>query len=204
MQTMPRGALVVFEGLDRSGKSTQANLLENYLPNSKLYAFPYTKTPCGAIINQYLNSYLQISAHSLHLLFSANRWELQTQIVNDLVQGQTVILDRYYHSGFVYSQANGLPRPWIYMADIGLPAPDHVFFMDIDPKIASTRRDYGKHKYENIQYQYEVQKNYYSYVQNNWSVLDATLPVEQLHGIIKKVCSNITLNPMIQVFTNTI
>ena len=197
---MKRGALIVFEALDRSGKSTQSRLLSQYLVKSKLYSFPNTATSSGAIINQNLSSLLPIPSQAMHLLFSANRWELQPLIINDIIKGNTVILDRYYHSGFEYSQANGLPKPWVCMADVGLPAPDHVFFMDINPTVTALRQDYGNQRHENINYQLEVQKHFYQLQQSNWTMLDANLPVDQLHEIIKNIFLRLQIPPIINVF----
>ncbi len=196
-----RGALIVFEGLDRSGKSTQSKLLHNAIMNSSLHAFPNISSPIGSIINQYLLNGLPVLHQTMHLLFSANRWEYQPTIVNMINQGTTVILDRYYHSGFAYSQANKLPKPWIFMGDVGLPAPDHVFFMDIHPEVAAKRQAYGKQKYENIPFQFEVQKHFYSLQEANWTILDATIPINQLHDIIKNTFFQLKLTPNLNILT---
>jgi len=198
--TTKRGSLIVFEGLDRSGKSTQSKLLHNFLVKSKLYAFPNNTVPTGNLINQYLANKLPALPQTMHLLFSANRWELQPVIISNLLQGNTVILDRYYHSGFAYSQAKAIPRPWIFMSDIGLTAPDHVFFMDIHPNIASQRQDYGKQIYENIPFQCEVQKHFYQLRESNWTILDATKPINELHEIIKNVVLKLQISPNLSVF----
>lgn len=95
-----RGAFIVLEGLDRSGKTTQAKLLEEKLSQGgrrvKLMRFPGKggvctvttpivtiantlspdrSTPIGQMIDSYLKSQTPIEDHAIHLLFSANRWE---------------------------------------------------------------------------------------------------------------------------------
>ncbi|XVE72163.1 hypothetical protein DITRI_Ditri11bG0016800 [Diplodiscus trichospermus] len=75
----PRGALVVFEGLDRSGKTSQCGRLLSYLEglghSVELWRFPDRTTSVGQMISAYLTNKSQLDDHTIHLLFSANRWE---------------------------------------------------------------------------------------------------------------------------------
>ncbi|PPS06224.1 hypothetical protein GOBAR_AA14432 [Gossypium barbadense] len=74
-----RGALVVFEGLDRSGKTSQCGKLLSYLEGMghsvELWRFPDRTTSVGQMISAYLTNKSQLDDHTIHLLFSANRWE---------------------------------------------------------------------------------------------------------------------------------
>lgn len=70
-----RGALIVIEGLDRSGKSTQVDRLVQHL-QARHVKFPERSTAIGSMINEYLTRKSEINDHAVHLLFSANRWEL--------------------------------------------------------------------------------------------------------------------------------
>lgn len=70
-----RGALVVVEGLDRSGKSTQVDRLVQHL-QARHVKFPERTTAIGSMINAYLTRQSDINDHAVHLLFSANRWEI--------------------------------------------------------------------------------------------------------------------------------
>lgn len=92
-----RGALVVLEGLDRSGKTTQVKLLEERFKalgkDVRLLRFPGLcmspthpmadtdrcmadrSTPIGQMIDNYLKSQVEMDDHVIHLLFAANRWE---------------------------------------------------------------------------------------------------------------------------------
>ena len=54
---------------------------------------------------------------------------------------------RYAYSGVAYSTAKGLDIHWTKNGDIGLPRPDMVFYMDIDPEVAAKRSDYGDERY---------------------------------------------------------
>jgi hypothetical protein len=74
-----RGALVVLEGLDRSGKTSQSSSLLTYLEglghSTELWRFPDRNTNVGQMISSYLSNKSQLDDHTIHLLFSANRWE---------------------------------------------------------------------------------------------------------------------------------
>lgn len=75
-----RGLFIVFEGLDRCGKTTQVNKLLEYLTETlgvdAIEAeFPDRKTDVGGIINSFLRKELPLTPEVIHLLYSANRWE---------------------------------------------------------------------------------------------------------------------------------
>ena len=74
-----RGALVVLEGLDRSGKTSQSCELLSHLQSvgfsTELWRFPDRNTAVGKMISAYLSNQSHLDDHTIHLLFSANRWE---------------------------------------------------------------------------------------------------------------------------------
>jgi len=79
MARQHRGLFVLFEGVDRCGKSTQARLLAEHWARSGQPVvstrFPDRSTTIGGVINSYLRRELELDDHAVHLLFSANRWE---------------------------------------------------------------------------------------------------------------------------------
>ena len=75
-----RGTFIVFEGCDRSGKTTVCKKLVDFLNDKKLekakfMRFPDRTTEVGSAINDYLKGQKELDDHVIHLLFSANRWE---------------------------------------------------------------------------------------------------------------------------------
>lgn len=74
-----RGALIVLEGLDRSGKTSQSSRLLSYLEgvghSAELWRFPDRSTSVGQMIAGYLSNKSQLDDRTIHLLFIANRWE---------------------------------------------------------------------------------------------------------------------------------
>lgn len=118
-----RGLLIVFEGVDRIGKSTQIKMLNEYFTNVKQqgckeFAFPGNqvnnynlyldrKTPMTSQhINDLLANLKSMTYRASHLLFSLNRWERREDILSELEKGNHVVVDRYAFSGVVYSVAN--------------------------------------------------------------------------------------------------
>lgn len=160
-----RGAFIVFEGMDRAGKTTQAKLLQQRcIEEGKdvcFMRFPDRTTPIGQMIDAYLKGQTEIEDHVIHLLFSANRWEALGTIQAALAGGQTIICDRYYHSGIVYSAAKqnpSLPLSWAKAPEVGLPRPDLVLFLDLEESVARQRGGWGGEVYEKGEMQRRVRE----------------------------------------------
>jgi dTMP kinase len=172
--TKKRGAFIVLEGVDRCGKTTQVGLLVKHLIKTLGMAavamrFPDRTTLIGQMIDQYLRDKTHhVEDHAIHLLFSANRWEASTTLTNHLIQGTTVVCDRYAYSGVAFSSAKEQPQPqqkqqlgannnnhkvmvpvmsmeWCQSPDIGLPAPDAVIFLDLSQEEAELRGGYVRY-----------------------------------------------------------
>ncbi|KAJ0417724.1 thymidylate kinase-domain-containing protein [Aspergillus carlsbadensis] len=160
-----RGALIVVEGLDRAGKSSQCESLRNFLQQErhsvKYIRFPDRTTSIGKMIDGYLRGQSQLDDHSIHLLFSANRWELAQSIEADIASGTSVIIDRYSYSGAVYSAAKANPAlslEWAWSPELGLPQPDLCLFLSISPEDAAKRGGFGGERYENATMQSRVRE----------------------------------------------
>ncbi|KAL8998413.1 MAG: hypothetical protein Q9169_002541 [Polycauliona sp. 2 TL-2023] len=163
MSDSRRGALIVVEGLDRAGKSTQCEKLVRYLEKKgrpvKHMRFPDRSTPIGESIDSYLKGETQQEDHVIHLLFSANRWEAAPHIIEDISNGTAIVIDRYYYSGVVYSAAKNNPDlslEWAIQPELGLPKPDLCLFLDISLVDASVRGGFGSERYETSEMQKRV------------------------------------------------
>ncbi|TPX69062.1 dTMP kinase [Spizellomyces sp. 'palustris'] len=183
-----RGALIVFEGVDRSGKSTQTALLSQTLSShqipSILRRFPDRTSTTGALISSYLSSTSEpeLSDQAIHLLFSANRWEAVKELEDALLNGTTVIVDRYAYSGVAYTAAKGLDINWSKGPDKGLLTPDLVIYMEIPIEVAATRGGFGGERYEKIEFQEKVRGIFKQLKEQDptWRVIDAGRPVEEI------------------------
>lgn len=132
------------------------------------------------MIDGYLKSNVEMDDHAIHLLFSANRWEAayviqkthaddlaadilvdRTKIRSLLASGTTVVCDRYFHSGIVYSAAKNKPSlslSWARAPDRGLPRPDKVVFLDLEEEQARQRGGWGGELYERAEMQRRVRE----------------------------------------------
>ena len=62
--------------------------------------------------------------------------------------GTSLIIDRYSYSGVAFFAAKGLDLSWCKAPKVGLPTPDLVLYLDINPEIAAEHGDYGEERYE--------------------------------------------------------
>ncbi|ORX64686.1 deoxythymidylate kinase-like protein [Anaeromyces robustus] len=172
-----RGSFILLEGCDRSGKTTQAKLLIEALKekNQKVEfaRFPDRTSEIGKVIDQYLKSSSNDrNLRAVHLLFTANRWELMDGFVKKMKEeGVTYVIDRYAYSGIAYSMANGIDKEWCQKMESGLPKPDVVLFLDLSVEDASKRGEYGLERYEKKAFQQKVRDNYHELIEDNWKVL---------------------------------
>ncbi|CAG8002235.1 unnamed protein product [Penicillium olsonii] len=193
-QPTRRGALIVVEGLDRAGKSSQCEKLRDYLSQQgspvKYIRFPDRTTPIGKLIDSYLRGSSHQDDHSIHLLFSANRWEVAKSIEEEIASGTTVIVDRYSYSGVVYSAAKANPTlslEWAWQPEIGLPRPDLCLFLSISPEEAAKRGGFGAERYENETMQTRVRELFRTIFekQNGVSIIDAGKSIDEVASEIQ-------------------
>lgn len=161
-----RGALIVLEGLDRVGKSTLARKLVEHLEKTKrsvLYCrFPDRTTPVGRLIDEFLRtSSRRVDDHVIHLLFSANRWELSKRIRSNIQQGTIVVVDRYSYSGIAYSSTKkDLSLRWCREMERGLPKPDLVVYLELPRESQYKREGFGDERFETKEIQDRVRVQY--------------------------------------------
>lgn len=197
-----RGKLILIEGLDRAGKSSQCVRLAARLKNAEVFRFPDRSTAIGGLINEYLTSSSSASSSQLetmHLLFSANRWELMPRLASLLEAGKTVVLDRYVYSGIAYSYVasragaggnnNGggrkpLALDWLAAPDVGLLQPDAIVFLKVSESVAQRRGGFGAERYEKLEFQRQVARCFEEILPNDAHVIDADGSEEEVAELI--------------------
>ncbi|KAK6153141.1 hypothetical protein DH2020_012780 [Rehmannia glutinosa] len=186
-----RGALIVLEGLDRCGKTSQCGRLLSYLEELghavELWRFPDRNTGVGQMISSYLANESHLDDHAIHLLFSANRWEKRSLMESKLRSGTTLIIDRYSFSGVAFSSAKGLDVEWCKAPEAGLLAPDLVVYLDISPEKAAERGGYGGERYEKLEFQKKVAQSYKTLCDATWKIVDATLSMEDVEKQLRQI-----------------
>jgi len=186
MNGLKRGALIVFEGCDRSGKTTQCNMLKDRLSSEgtkvEFFKFPNRSTTIGEMIDNYLKQKNELDDHTIHLLFSANRWESFQKMKQILLSGTTLVVDRYAYSGIAFTAAKGLELEWCRQPDIGLIKPDKVIYMNVSSENAAGRAQFGDERYEKQDFQNKV-KDVFSKLEDPdyWQIVNGDFSKEEVH-----------------------
>ncbi|MCQ2137289.1 MAG: dTMP kinase [Bacteroidales bacterium] len=178
--------LIVLEGLDGAGKSTQRDMISQHLAADGLQVdhlhFPrYDASVFGGMIGAFLRGDYgkidQVDPHLVALLFAEDRHEAAADLRSRLEQGRCVILDRYVYSNIAYQGAKAGSksaaeemREWIFNLEynhFGIPKPDLNLFLDVpisfvDDKLHNARegseRDYLEGKSDIHEADIEFQK----------------------------------------------
>lgn len=189
---MERGKLIVFEGLDRVGKSSQVELLISYFKNLgeavEIQRFPDRNSSSGKMLNDILINHRKMDIKSSHLLFSFNRWEKMDEIEEKLKNKINLIVDRYAFSGVAYSIANGAPKEYSLVPDQGLIRPDIVIQLDMPFDLIKNRDGFGNEIYEREDTQLKVQENFKLFHNKKyWNLVNANNTKENIHKDVIKL-----------------
>src|SRR5919199_2891676 len=138
-----KGKIIVLEGTDKAGKTSQSRMLAETLKASGkvcvIRDFPDYTTPIGIEIKAFLEGKRDYPPEVKHLLFSANRWEKKKEIESMLENGTIIIMNRYWQSNLVYGEANGMDLNWLIGLDRGLPKENIVLVILVKPNISASR-----------------------------------------------------------------
>ena len=164
-----RGAFIVIEGLDGSGKTTQAKLLAAKLIRSQnvLYTAEPSQGGAGTFIREsclYGKKRLLTAVEAL--LFAADRIEhVETEIKPALREGRLVISDRYLYSSLAYQGSSKLSIDWISEINKYALKPDFAVFIDVSPETALKRLNREKSVMERLETQRHVREVYLKFVE---------------------------------------
>jgi len=146
------GLLIAFEGLDQSGKQTQAEGVKAHLVargrECHLLSFPDYATPIGSEISKALHGEREYGPDVMQLMYVANRYEKRIEMERALESGLVLVCDRYLASSIAYGEAQGLDASWLRDMQRYLPRPDLTILLDIAPETAVTRKAAGRDRYE--------------------------------------------------------
>jgi dTMP kinase len=146
------GHLIAFEGLDQSGKQTQAErLLEAFRSaghQAEFLTFPEYTTAIGEEIDRALHGRREYQPDTLQLLYIANRFEFRPRITAWLEAGTMVVCDRYLASSIAYGEAQGVDTKWLTEIQRLLPQPSLTMLLDIPPDASLNRKRVERDKFE--------------------------------------------------------
>jgi len=189
------GTLIVLEGIDGSGKSTQAKLLYDWLIKEGYKAVLLrepTNGKYGRILREKLKSG-KLPPDEAYRLFLLDRIEdVQTNIIPALKKGYVVVIDRYFISTIAYQGASGIPIDKIISdhKKYGVPIPDIVFVLDIPADEAINRLKRLKRNFDSFEkkdFLEKVRKIYLNvgrYIPTLVIIVDATRNVKEVHELI--------------------
>jgi dTMP kinase len=172
------GHLIAFEGLDQSGKQTQAERLRDRLKQegrrARLVSFPDYGTSIGEEIARALQGEREYGPDVMQLLYIANRYERKPDLLRWLEGGLWLVCDRYTASSVAYGEAQGLDAAWLSELQRFLPAPWLTVLLDIRPETAVQRKAVDRDRYErDLALQGRVRESYQRLAaEGGWLVID--------------------------------
>ncbi|MBU2025801.1 MAG: dTMP kinase [Patescibacteria group bacterium] len=194
MEKTRKAKLVVFEGIDGSGKSTQIKYLENYLKekgvNFCLFKFPrHGRERFGKLVDAYLKGEFgdptRLNAYFSSLLYTADRFEEKTAIEDALRERDWVVMDRYVGSNLAHQRVKlKSEAQWKeymkWMDDLeykklGLPRPDVVLYFKV-PFEAAKKIIRGEDGHErNLNYLRRVKEAYEAIAKSKkeWQIIES-------------------------------
>ncbi len=140
--------LIVLEGLDGAGTTTQCGRLVEHLGASGRRAHATREPsdgPVGRLLREMLTGHHAIPSEKLSqstfgLLFAADRLDhLQREVAPALARGAVVVSDRWYHSSLAY-QGTGADRDWIVQLNSRARRPELTIYLEVRPEVAAARR----------------------------------------------------------------
>ena len=186
---------IVLEGIDGAGKSTQTNLLEQWLTQEgykiKKIVEP-TTSPIGKLIRNELQnpeSTNYINQQRLTLLFAADRLTLKKEIIESKEDKNKILIsDRSFYSSICYQNNSSINKQWIYQVNLHTPRPDLTILLDLKEEEAIKRCD-KEEVFENIDFLEKTRQNYLDLLntEENIKIVDASLPLEKVQENIQKI-----------------
>ena len=196
------GCFIVFEGIDGSGKSTQAALLAGALASQGRTVFatrePTAESPAAARLREIAAGGRKDTSpeQEAALFFEDRAWHVSEQIAPALARGETVVCDRYWYSTAAYQGALGADAAKIASESRArFPEPDLVIYLRVEPEQAFERirkgRDSLQAGYEKREFLEKVFAQYEAQVSEDWLVLDGTRGEKEIAADIAAAISKL-------------
>lgn len=180
---------IVFEGIDGAGKSTQIQLLKEWLEANGLEVEALVE-PTDSEIGKLIRKILQRSdattdrvQKTLGLLFAADRMLIMDKLSDDK---KVILSDRSFISSLAYQE----PADWMVELNKYAKKPDLVLFLDLDVK-TSVSRTSGEDEFENEEFLTQVKTNYLEIINDfNHVIIDANNGINKVSSDVKKAVAS--------------
>ena len=199
--TLKKGFLIVFEGIDGSGKTTQAKLLSEYLERKGLDVI-LSKEPTDSIYGQKIKKLAQSERDFVkpideyHLFINDRKSHVENLIKPALKNKKIIILDRYYFSTIAYQGAIGLEPEKIKKENEAFaPVPEIVFLISVPPRVGLRRIKKGRKEKPNLFEREEnlarVEREFESFTENYIVPINGIEGIKDIHHTIVNVIDDI-------------
>lgn len=189
------GVLIVIEGIDGAGSTTQTGLLVRWLKKRGVDSVA-TKEPTNGMIGQLIRKYLNNPLSSTlidALLFAADRAEHVDNIIKPLLsQGKVVVSDRYVESSIAYQSSSGVDEDWLIEVNKFAPKPDLTIILDVPPDVALKRKNLPREKFEFEEFLGKVREKFLSRARKEgYFVVNAEPPIDEVQTEIRKMAAKL-------------
>ena len=205
---MIKNFFITFEGIDGSGKSTQARLLVDKLASINLETL-FLREPGGTSISEEIRSVLlnnrkdEMSSRTEALLMCASRAQLTKDIIiPELEAGKWIVADRYADSTLAYQGGGrGIDLDWLIKVNHFATyetQPDLTFYIDVDPDIGAKRREAMiSDRIENagLEFKKDIRAKYLEIVDKfseRCVTVDGNLSIDEISQIIWRITKDRT------------
>lgn len=188
-----KGFFVCIEGLDKSGKTTQACLLVERLNRLGFKAF-YTTEPSRGEVGRFIRMHVlrrrkRIPAVVEALFFAVDRFDHHEREIRPMLQENIVVVsDRYVYSSLAYQGATGLDLQWIMEINKFSPVPDLAIYIDVPLDVLARRIKSDRSVMERMQIQRKVRAVYMKLVHEGKLIpVDGNRPIHEVSRSISEL-----------------
>ncbi|MBM3303580.1 MAG: dTMP kinase [Candidatus Aenigmarchaeota archaeon] len=201
MIIMPKGKLIVFDGIDGAGSETQSRLLSEFLAEKGMQClvvnYPDYQNPIGNFIHNYLNGSDHIPVAVRLVLYTADMLKDKEGVEQALSDGKIVIANRYVTTALAYQVVEGFDaqKALEYLKVMGFPVPDIAVYLKIKPETSKKRKLKEKGRLDRIEsdlqllakvgarYEEMAEKDVFC----RWVVVDGEKPISKVFEDVKRV-----------------
>jgi len=195
-----KGAFICIEGLDASGKTTQARRLVRELRKRGFEAL-YTTEPSEGEIGKFIRTYIlqrkkRVPIAVEALLFAVDRVDhLEHRVKPALQEGKIVVSDRYVYSSLAYQGAAGLDLNWIEEINRSIVVPDLAIYLDVSPEVVVKRMKRKRSVMERLEVQRRVREVYMKFVEDGRLIrVDGDRPKDEVSGDVREIVLDLLKN----------